>query len=194
MKPPTDSEITYFSSPAAFRRWLARHHGSETMLWVGFHKRHTGKPSLTWPESVTEALCYGWIDGVRRRVDEDRYAIRFSPRKAGSTWSAVNTRQAEALIEDGRMQPAGQAAFERRHEHRTAIYSYERPQALPDDFARQFRQQRAAWAFFQRQPPWYRRTAAHWVASAKREETRTRRLAQLIEDSANGLRIKPLRR
>ena len=187
---------TFFATPAEFGRWLARHHADVAELWVGFHKKGTGTPSITWPESVDEALCVGWIDGVRRSLDEARYVIRFTPRRAGSIWSAVNVRRAQALIADGRMQPAGLAAFEARSAAKTAVYSFERKEEarLEPPEERTFRRERAAWRNFQAMPPGYRRTALHWVVSARRAETRARRLATLIADSAAGVRIKQLRR
>jgi uncharacterized protein YdeI (YjbR/CyaY-like superfamily) len=186
----------FFATPADFRRWLKKHHRSEAELWVGFHKKKTGLPSLTWPESVDEALCFGWIDGVRKSIDAERYVIRFTPRKSASTWSTVNTRRAEELIRNGRMQPAGLRAFEARDAKKSGIYSFEqRKQArLSSEAEAKFKANRAAWTFFEAQPPWYRRTAIFWVVSAKREETRGRRLQTLIEDSAAGRRIGPLRR
>jgi uncharacterized protein YdeI (YjbR/CyaY-like superfamily) len=186
----------FFETPAAFRAWLEEHHGASTELWVGFHRRRSGRPSITWPQAVDQALCYGWIDGVRRTVDEERYAIRFTPRTPRSTWSAVNVKRAHELIDLGLMRPAGRKAFAERAEARTGVYSYEQRHAAALDEAqeRQFRADPAAWAFFQAQPAWYRRTATWWVVSAKREETRQRRLASLIEDSAHGRTIGPLTR
>ena len=189
-------DAVYFDSPAAFRRWLEAHHASAGELLVGYHKTHTGRPSLTWPESVDEALCVGWIDGIRRRVDDDRYTIRFTPRRRHSIWSLVNIRRVAVLTADGRMQPPGLRAFEARRDERTGVYSFERsePAALSEVDERRFRKNRTAWAFFQAQPPGYRRTAMHWVTSANRAETRETRLAALIADSAAGLRIAHLRR
>jgi uncharacterized protein YdeI (YjbR/CyaY-like superfamily) len=185
---------TFFATPAAFRRWLARHHERETELWVGFHKKGTGTASITWPESVEQALCFGWIDGVRKSVDEQRYAIRFTPRKASSIWSRINVAKAHELIEAGLMQPAGLAAFQKRTAARTGIYSAEQEEvALGPERERALRANRAAWRFFQAQPPWYRRSATWWVISAKREDTRARRLATLIERSAAGEWISLLR-
>jgi uncharacterized protein YdeI (YjbR/CyaY-like superfamily) len=178
---------TFFAAPADFRDWLAANHDKADELLVGFYKVGSGRPSMTWPESVDQALCYGWIDGIRRRVDDESYTIRFTPRRRGSTWSLVNTRRALELIEQGLMQPAGLAAFEARDEARTAEYSYEnRPQGLDEPYEAQFRDNPAAWAYWEAQPAHYRRGAAHWVMSAKREETRQKRLATLIEDSAAG--------
>lgn len=187
---------TFFATPAAFRRWLAKHHASATELWVGFHRKATGRPSLTWPESVDEALCFGWIDGVRRSVGTEAYTIRFTPRKRGSTWSTVNTRRAGELIRAGRMQPAGLRAFEARDPAKSGIYSFERREAARLDEAAEarFRAHKEAWRFFEAQPPGYRKIAVHWVVSAKREETRARRLETLIADSAAGRRIALLRR
>ena len=186
----------FFRSPAAFRAWLQRHHRSATELVVGFHKRHTGKPSLTWPESVDEALCFGWIDGVRRRLDEDTYVIRFTPRKAGSTWSAVNLRRVRALLRMGRMRPAGLTGFRNRDRRKSGLYSFEQRRhiVLAPRFARRLRANAKAWADFQARPPWYRRTAAFWIMSAKQEETRVRRLEILIASSARGRAVPPLDR
>lgn len=186
---------TFFATPAVFGAWLRKHHANETELLVGFHKKQSGKPSMTWPESVDEALCFGWIDGVRRAFDADSYTIRFTPRKTRSIWSDVNTKKALALIETGRMQPKGLEAFEARDEQRAGIYAFERKAAaLSDAEVARFRKKAKAWAFWESQPAGYRRTAAHWVASAKRAETRARRFATLLEDSAAGLRIGQLRR
>ena len=186
----------FFATPAEWRRWLAAHHARADEIWVGFHKRATGKPSLTWPQSVAEALCFGWIDGLRKRVDDESYMIRFTRRRPGSTWSAVNVRRVGELINGGRMRAAGLRAFEKRLEHKTAIYSFEqRKQAtLPAAYLREFRSNATAWRFFTSQAPWYQRTATGWVISAKREETRRKRLQTLIEDSAQGRAIGPLRR
>ncbi|MEO8703603.1 MAG: YdeI/OmpD-associated family protein [Kofleriaceae bacterium] len=187
---------TYFATPEAFHAWLAEHHADRDELLVGFHKRDSGTPSMTWPESVDQALCFGWIDGVRRNVDAKRYSIRFTPRRATTNWSAINIAKAEQLVVAGKMAPAGLAAFEARSEARSRIYAYERAKAAalaPAD-ERRFQANQRAWTFFSGQPPGYRRTATHWVISAKKAETRAARLAQLIADSAAGLRIKQLRR
>lgn len=187
---------TYFDSPAAFRRWLEQHHATATELLVGYHKAHTGRPSMTWPESVDEALCFGWIDGIRRRVDEDRYTIRFTPRKASSNWSLVNIRRATALIEEGRMHASGRRVFDARRADREGVYSFEQRAAAQFSAAesRRFRRHRDAWRFFTAQPPGYQRTATYWVTSARRPETRSRRLDTLIADSASGQRLASLRR
>ncbi|HVE78212.1 MAG TPA: YdeI/OmpD-associated family protein [Gemmatimonadaceae bacterium] len=182
---------TFFADPAAWRRWLERHHATDTELWVGFYKKATGRPSITWPESVDGALCFGWIDGVRKSIDESSYRIRFTPRRPRSIWSAVNLRRVQALIEAGLVAPAGMRAFEARDPKRSGLYSFEqRKEAAlaPADEAR-FRANAGAWKFFQARPPGYRRMATWWVVSAKREATRQRRLAALIEDSARGRAI-----
>jgi uncharacterized protein YdeI (YjbR/CyaY-like superfamily) len=189
-------EATFFATPAEFRAWLERHHAERRELIVGFYRKGSGRPSITWPESVDEALCFGWIDGVRRSLGEDAYTIRFTPRQARSTWSAVNVRRAGELIAESRMTPAGLAAFEARGGDRTRIYSYEqrRAAALEPGQEAQFRAVPAAWEWFQARPPSYRRAAIHWVTSAKRPETRERRLQALIDDSAAGRPIGPLAR
>ncbi|HYU34776.1 MAG TPA: YdeI/OmpD-associated family protein [Thermoanaerobaculia bacterium] len=186
----------FFATPEDFRRWLAEHHASARELWVGFYKRGTGKPSITWPESVDEALCAGWIDGIRKRIDDESYVIRFTPRKASSTWSAVNIKRMAELIREGRVLPAGLTAFEKRSEKKSGIYSYEQRNeaALGEELEQKFREHKAAWEYFQAQPPWYRRTATYWVVSAKKEETRQRRLAVLIEASAQEQPIRELKR
>ena len=185
----------FFPTPAAFRRWLRTHHRAETELWVGYHKVATGKPSMTWPESVDEALCYGWIDGLRKSIDGGAYMIRFTPRKPTSIWSNVNIKKVHALIAAARMRPVGLRAFEARTDARTGVASFE-SKALPlsREEISAFRKQAAAWKFWESQPPGYRRTAAHLVTSAKRPETRAKRFAALVADSAAGLRIAQLRR
>ena len=180
----------YFDSPAAFRRWLAKHHATARELWVGFHKKATGRPSLTWAESVDEALCYGWIDGIRKRVDGERYTIRFSPRKPTSIWSAINIARVKELIAKGRMKPAGMAAFGKRDEKRSAVYSYEnRPKVIAPEYEKVLRANAKAWAFFQKLPPSHRRLMAYYVMEAKQEETRQRRLAKLVAACAAGRRL-----
>jgi uncharacterized protein YdeI (YjbR/CyaY-like superfamily) len=185
----------FFATGAEFRAWLEQHHASETELLVGYWKRATGRPSMTWAESVDEALCFGWIDGVRRGIDAESYTIRFTPRQKRSTWSAVNIKRAGELLAEGRLTPAGLAAFEARTDDRSAIYSYEQRRAASLEPAQQarFEADAGAWAWFQAQAPSYRRTAIHWVTSAKRAETRERRLATLIADCGAGQKIKPLR-
>jgi uncharacterized protein YdeI (YjbR/CyaY-like superfamily) len=184
-------EPIYFASPEEFRAWLEAHHETEKELLVGYHKKGTGKPTMTWPESVDEALCYGWIDGVRRSVDDERYMIRFTPRKARSIWSAVNIKRMAELTDLGRVRPAGLKAFAARAAEKSGIYAYENRDAAELDAAAeaQFRANPVAWDFFQAQAPSYRRTAIWWVISAKQEATRQKRLATLIDDSANGKRL-----
>jgi len=181
---------TFFATPAAFRRWLERNHEKADELLVGFWKKDSGKPSITWPESVDEALSFGWIDGVRRRIDDESYSIRFTPRRRGSIWSAVNIKRATELTALGRMAPAGLRAFAARDEKKSAIYSYEnRPRELAPEYEKRFRANKEAWEYWTAQPPGYRRVVTYWVMEAKKEETRARRLAQLIDDSAHRRRI-----
>jgi uncharacterized protein YdeI (YjbR/CyaY-like superfamily) len=189
-------EPTFFATPAEFRAWLERHHAGERELLVGFYKTRSGRPSITWREAVDEALCFGWIDGVRRSIDGESYSIRFTPRQRRSIWSAVNIKRVGELEELGRMTPAGLEAFGKRTDDRSAVYSHERrmhPEFEPEQ-QRRFEADDAAWAWFQRQTPSYRRQATHWVTSAKRPETRERRLAALIADSAAGRTVRPLTR
>jgi uncharacterized protein YdeI (YjbR/CyaY-like superfamily) len=188
-------DAEYFPSPETFRAWLERHHAEREELWVGFHRVSTGRPSLTWREAVDEALCFGWIDGVRKRVDETRHVIRFTPRRPRSIWSAVNIARVEALEAEGRMRDAGRAAFARRDDARSRIYSHERAEARLDaTMERRFRQDAAAWAFWTAQPPGYRRTLSWWVISAKRPETQAKRLEALIRRSAAGQRVSQFER
>ena len=182
---------TFFATPDEFRAWLQAHHHTETELLVGFYKKGSGKPSITWPESVDEALCFGWIDGVRKSLGDEAYTIRFTPRKAKSTWSAVNIKRAGELIEMGRMTPAGLRAFQAREESNSRIYSYENRHKLVLDPAleERFRANEKAWDFFQALPPGYRQTSIFWVMSAKQEATRIRRLDHLIAETAAGRRV-----
>jgi uncharacterized protein YdeI (YjbR/CyaY-like superfamily) len=186
----------FFATPEDFRAWLERHHADGGELWVGFYKRGSGQPSITWPESVDEALCFGWIDGLRKSIDETRYRIRFTPRTPTSKWSSVNIRRMAELIAAQRVRPAGLAAFERRDEAKSGVYSYEQrhTSAFTPEQERRFRANAKAWARFQARPPWYRRTATWWVVSAKRDETRERRLTTLIESSERGEPIRELKR
>ncbi len=180
----------FFRTPAEFRRWLLTHHAKKTELWVGFHKKDSGKASLTWPESVDEALCVGWIDGIRKRLDDVSYVIRFTPRKSVSTWSAVNIKRVAELTATGRMQPAGLAAYQRRTEKRSGIYAYEqRPTELVEPYASMLKRNRQASEFFAAQPPSYRKVATWWVISAKQEATRQKRITTLVEYSASGRRL-----
>jgi uncharacterized protein YdeI (YjbR/CyaY-like superfamily) len=180
----------FFATPDDFRDWLEKNHDKADELLVGFRKRHTGKPSMTWPQSVDAALCYGWIDGIRRRVDDECYTIRFTPRRRRSIWSAVNIDRATELIKLGLMRPAGLRAFEKRDEKRSRVYSYERENASFDAAdEKRFRANKAAWKFFSAQPPGYRRLATHYVTSAKQPATRVRRLERLIATSEKGKRL-----
>jgi len=186
---------TFFPTPNDFRHWLSEHHDEADELWVGFYRKATGKPTMTWPQSVDEALCYGWIDGLRKSIDEEAYQIRFTPRRRRSHWSTVNLGRVAALIDEKRMAPAGLTAYEAWDPENSRRYSFELSEArfLAEQVA-VFQAQPEAWTFWQAQPLGYQRQATWWVVSAKREETRARRLSTLIEDSANGLRIKQLRR
>ncbi|WP_101926890.1 MULTISPECIES: YdeI/OmpD-associated family protein [Luteimonas] len=182
---------TFFDTALQFRAWLAQHHDTATELIVGFHKVGSGRPSMTWPDSVDEALCYGWIDGVRKRIDDASYQIRFTPRRRGSIWSRVNLAKVEALIAQQRMQPAGLAAYAARDDSRSGVYAFERaaPAVLAPDETRTFQRDGLAWQYFVASPPGYRNLMTHWIVSAKRPETRARRLAQLIDACAGQRRI-----
>jgi len=180
----------FFKTPSDFRKWLAAHHDSKTELWVSYYKKDSGKASITWPQSVDEALCFGWIDGIRKNIDEVSYKIRFTPRKQRSTWSAVNIKRVAELTEQGLMQKHGLEAFAARREYRSGIYSYEqRSPEMPAQYAKQMKKNATAWKFFQAQPPSYRKALNWWVLSAKREETRLKRLEKVIEESAGGRRV-----
>lgn len=183
----------HFRSPSEFRAWLEAHHATADVLWVGFFKRATGRPSMTWPESVDEALCFGWIDGLRRSVDDERYAIRFTPRRPGSNWSRVNLDRVAALTAEGRMRPAGLAVHAaRRLDAANDVASKVRPERLPEPYDRAFRaRDAAAWRWFAAQSPSYRRTLVDWVLAAKREETRLRRIERLATAAATGQRWMP---
>jgi uncharacterized protein YdeI (YjbR/CyaY-like superfamily) len=185
----------FFPTPTDFRRWLSEYHDKADELWVGYYKKTTGRPTLTWRESVDEALCFGWIDGVRQSIDEEAYQNRFTPRRVGSHWSLVNLARVQVLIEDGRMAPAGMAAYEARDPEKCGLYSFERAEArLSAEQLADFKAHREAWEFWNAQPPGYRKQATWWVASAKQEDTRARRFATLLQDCSSGLRIKQLRR
>ena len=182
----------FFKTQAAFRAWLTRHHATERELLVGLHHTGSGTPSISYPEARDEALCFGWIDGVRRNYDATSYTVRFTPRKRDGTWSAVNRGRIRELKAQGRMQPAGLKVFEARNPKKAELYSFENPpRALDAASAKAFKANRRAWAWFSGQAPWYRRTAAWWVMSAKREETRAARLAMLISSAARGERAAP---
>jgi len=179
----------FFSSPEQFRQWLEQSHDSAEELLVGFHKKDSGKKSVTYAQALDEALCYGWIDGVRRSLDETSYTIRFTPRKPKSIWSNVNVRHVERLQKEGRMAEPGLRAYARRDPKRTGIYAFENEaREFSPEFEKRFRANKAAWQFFQTEPPSIRRTCIFWVMSAKKEETRVRRLDQLITRAAQGIR------
>jgi uncharacterized protein YdeI (YjbR/CyaY-like superfamily) len=191
-KPPADP--IYFESPAELRDWFDENHATASELWVGQFRKGTGRPTVSWSEAVDEALCVGWIDGVRYSVDAERFTQRFTPRRKGSNWSAINIAKVNTLTTQGRMRPAGLAAFEARSDERSAVYSYEQRHTATlaaEDEAR-FRADESAWRWFEKAPASYRTAATYWVVTAKRPETRARRLATLIEDSAAGRTVRPL--
>jgi uncharacterized protein YdeI (YjbR/CyaY-like superfamily) len=191
-----EREAVFFRRPADWRAWLEAHAAEETELWVGFHKRGAGETGITWRESVDQALCFGWIDGRRQSIDATRYRIRFSPRKPSSIWSTVNVARVGELAAQGLMHPAGLEAFARRRQERSGVYSHEQagePQLAAEHEAL-FRERSEAWAYFRAQPPSYRKAAIWWIVNAKRPETRARRLATLIDDSAAERWVRHLRR
>ena len=180
----------FFQTPADFGTWLEKNHATASELWVGFYKKDSGKPSITWHESVDQALCFGWIDGIRKGVDEISYQIRFTPRRRGSIWSAINIKRAKELVRQRQMRPTGLKAFAARIENKSGIYSYEqRSTELSEPYAKLLKKNKAAWNFFERQPPSYRKMICWWIISAKKEETRRNRLAKLISESAKGKRV-----
>jgi len=194
-QPPSSDppDVVVFADAAQFRAWLAENHDSARELWVGYYKKGVPKTSITYPEAVEEALCFGWIDGLGRRIDDEVHANRYTPRRRTSSWSAVNIAKVAELKAAGRMHPAGLRAFEERDRRKDGSYSYERAtQELPPGSEARLRATPGAWEYWQSRTPSYRRTATHWVLSAKREETRERRLATLVEDCAAGRPIKPL--
>jgi uncharacterized protein YdeI (YjbR/CyaY-like superfamily) len=187
--------IRFFRSPAELRKWFEKNHTDATELWVGYYKKGSGKPSVTWPESVDEALCVGWIDGIRKSIDEVSYTIRFTPRKPRSIWSAINIRRAEELIKLGLMLPKGLDAYQAREENKSGIYSYEQRSAdLPEQYAKRLRGNKDAWEFYQSQSAAYRKKVNWWVISPKKEETRLKRLDKLIETLASERTIPQLTR
>ena len=185
----------FFASPLRFRKWLEDNHNKKKELLVGFFKKSSGKPSITWPESVEQALCFGWIDGIRNSIDAESYSIRFTPRNSRSTWSAVNIKKVEELKKLGLMKPAGLAAYSRKEENNSNIYSFEqRIVQFDPQYEKIFKRNKKAWNNFQLQPPYYRKTVTHWVMSAKQKETRLKRLNTLLKDSEAGLKIKEMRK
>lgn len=191
MPAPVPTDVRIFAAAAEFRSWLLEHHDSADELWVGYYKKGVPKTSMTYPEAVEEALCFGWIDGIGRRIDDELHANRFTPRRPTSAWSTVNIAKMAELKAAGRLHPAGIRAFEQRDRRKDAAYT-QVPDTLPQEALDQIEADPDAWAYWQQQTPGYHRNAAQWVLSAKREETRARRLATLVEDSAAGRRIKPL--
>jgi uncharacterized protein YdeI (YjbR/CyaY-like superfamily) len=188
-------DVHFFASPAEFRAWLEANHATETEVWVGSYRKATGKQGMTWSESVDQALCFGWIDGVRKSIDDESYMQRFTPRNPRSNWSKINVEKVAKLTQEGLMTPAGLAAFEKRREDQTGVYSYEnRPENFEAEQEARFKKHPKAWAFFEAQPRSYRRAAIWWIISAKREETREKRLQMLIDDSKAGRRLKHLTR
>lgn len=191
MKP---RDVQFFATPAELRDWFDANHATADELWLGGYRKSTGRPTIAWSEAVDEALCVGWIDGVRHSLDETSFAQRFTPRRKGSNWSAINVAKVEKLTAEGRMRPAGVTAFEARTAARTAVYSYERDAAaFTDDELARFQADPTAWMDWQGRPPYYRKAITHWVTSAKRPETRKRRLDTLIADSAAGRKVGPMR-
>lgn len=185
----------FFKTQKDFRKWLEKNHDIQTELWVGFYKKSSEKPSIDWPQSVDEALCFGWIDGIRKSIDEESYKIRFTPRKPRSTWSVVNIKRVGELTKLGLMHSAGIKAFNLRKDDKSVLYSYEnRHKGLESVYEKKIKANKKAWEFYQSQPPWYRHTSGWWVMSAKKEETRQKRLAKLIEDSENRRTIPQLTR
>ena len=183
----------FFPNQPAFRKWLKKNHDKATELLVGFYKVNSGKQSITWNESVNEAICFGWIDGIRKSIDNESYCIRFTPRKPKSIWSAINIKKAEEFTTQQLMHPAGLSAFAKREENKSRVYSYEKETSiLSDDFLKKFRADKKAWKFFQSMAPSYINTATHWVTSAKQEITKIKRLEELIKDSEAGKKIKRL--
>jgi len=184
-----DGDVRFFTEPGQWRHWLEENHENVDELWVGYYKTGSHRPSMTWPQSVDEALCFGWIDGNRKSIDETSYKIRFTPRKKGSIWSAANVKRIHELIDQGLVQPAGLKVFDGRAPEKTNQYQYENePTALPAEYEQRFRAYKKAWDYFQAQPPSYRNTCIWWVVSAKQEATREKRITTLIEDSAQGIK------
>jgi uncharacterized protein YdeI (YjbR/CyaY-like superfamily) len=187
-------DVLFFPTPDDLRAWFEANHDKATEQWVGYYKKGTGRPSITWEQSVDQALCFGWIDGIRKSIDGDSYKIRFTPRKSRSTWSLVNIKRVGELTEMGLMHPNGLKTFEQRTEDNSGIYSHENRHEIKLDevYEQQLKANEKAWTFFQAQPKGYRHAAFHWVMSAKKDETKLKRLATLVQDSANGRTVAPL--
>lgn len=194
--PDKKISATFFATPEGFREWLHHNHDKEKELIVGYYKKGTGIPSMDWPQSVDQALCYGWIDGIRRKIDDKSYSVRFTPRRPNSIWSPTNIKKIAELKKAGLMQPTGLAAYAKKKDNGAQIYAYAQPKnpTLPAEFLKKLKANKKAWEFFEAQVPSYKKPAIWWVISAKQEATKLRRLNSLIEDSANGLKVKPLRR
>ncbi|HYH91847.1 MAG TPA: YdeI/OmpD-associated family protein [Candidatus Saccharimonadales bacterium] len=191
---PRPHDVQFLATPEELRDWFDAHHETAEELWLGGYRKATGRPSVAWSDAVDEALCVGWIDSVRYSLDETSFAQRFTPRRKGSNWSAINVAKVAALTAAGRMRPAGLAAYEARNAAKTAVYSYEQPEtAFSEDELARIRANAAAWADWEKRPPSYKKAITHWVTSAKRPETRERRLEALIEDSAAGRAVGPMR-
>ena len=189
---PTPENVIFFETPAELRAWFEANHESATQLWLGYHRKRTGRPSVTWQEVVDQELCFGWIDSVRYSLDGDRSAQRITPRRSGSVWSAINIKRFQELEQMGMVHPNGRAAFDKRDEAKSRIYSYEnRSRGFDAATEAAFRKNRTAWKFFEAQAPSYRRTASFWVMSAKRDETKKRRLEKLIATSRAAQRLAP---
>ena len=188
-------EVTFFGTPFDLNKWFGKYHDKKSELWIGFYKKASGIKSVTYKEALDEALCFGWIDGIRKAYDSNSYTIRFTPRRAGSTWSKINIDRVRELTESGRMQPSGCEVFSEKDLKRTELYSYEnRPEKLEDKYVEALMQYKKAWEYFQSQSPSYRRTVNWWIMSAKKEETRLKRIDVLIRSSEEGKKIPPLRR
>ncbi|OJJ22374.1 bacteriocin-protection protein [marine bacterium AO1-C] len=184
------NDVLFFATPAEFREWLAQNHDKLTEQWIGFYKKASKKPSITWSESVDQALCYGWIDGLRKKIDDESYKIRFTPRRKNSIWSAVNLKKMKELIEQGLMQASGLAIYEKRDPAKEQTYGYEqKAKTLPDEYLQVLKAHKKAWEFFSNSAPFYQRQMAHWVVSAKKEETQLRRLEKLITYSEQGKKV-----
>lgn len=182
---------TFFATKEEFRKWLEKNHMIEKEILVGFYKKDSGKASINWSEAVDQALCFGWIDGVRRSIDAESYYNRFTPRKPNSNWSIINIKKVEELTKAGIMTPGGQKAFEARKEEKTGIYSHEKEQIILDPaYEKQFKTHQNAWGFFEKQAPSYKRTIIHWLMSAKQEKTRLSRLEKVINESEHSRRLK----
>ena len=186
------NDILFFATPNDFRNWLAENYDQHTELWVGYYKKSTKKASITWPESVDQALCYGWIDGIRKSVDEESYKIRFTPRRPNSVWSAVNLKKMKELIAEGLMEKPGLEIYEKRKAEKEQIYAYEQKQAaaLPEAYEKLLKANEAAWAFFEKSAPYYKRQMTWWIISAKKKATQINRLNKLIEHSAEGKKVR----